>query len=34
LPVEEVVELRDLLKKAHLDVIPDSDIRRAYPDLT
>jgi dihydrodipicolinate synthase/N-acetylneuraminate lyase len=34
LPVEEVVELRDLMKKAHLDVIPDSDIRRAYPDLT
>ncbi|HLF13083.1 MAG TPA: dihydrodipicolinate synthase family protein [Gammaproteobacteria bacterium] len=34
LPINEVVELRDMIKKAHLDVIADGDIRRAYPELT
>ena len=34
LPVEQMVELRDALKKAHLEVISDSAIRKAYPQLT
>ena len=34
LPVEQMVELRDALKKAHLEVISDSVIRKAYPQLT
>jgi dihydrodipicolinate synthase/N-acetylneuraminate lyase len=34
LPVAEMVELRDALKKAHFDVISDADIRKAYPELT
>ncbi len=34
LPVEQMVELRDALKKAHLEVITDSAIRKSYPQLT
>lgn len=34
LPVEQMVELREALKKAHLEVISDSAIRKAYPQLT
>jgi 4-hydroxy-tetrahydrodipicolinate synthase len=34
LPVAEVVELRDALKAAHYEVISDSAMRKAYPELT
>ena len=34
LPANEVAELRDLVNKAHLDVIPTKEIQRAYPELT
>jgi dihydrodipicolinate synthase/N-acetylneuraminate lyase len=34
LPINEVVELRDALKKAHFDVIADAEMRRAYPEHT
>jgi 4-hydroxy-tetrahydrodipicolinate synthase len=34
LPINEVLELRDAIKKAHFDVIADAEIRRAYPELT
>jgi hypothetical protein len=34
LPVDQVVELRDALKAAHYDVIPDAEIRKAYPSLS
>jgi 4-hydroxy-tetrahydrodipicolinate synthase len=34
LPVAEVVELRDKVKAAHLEVISDDLIRRAYPELS
>lgn len=32
LQTPEVRKLRDLLKATHLDVIPDKDVQRAYPD--
>jgi dihydrodipicolinate synthase/N-acetylneuraminate lyase len=34
LPIEQLVELRDKLKAAHLEVISDSAIKKAYPQLT
>jgi dihydrodipicolinate synthase/N-acetylneuraminate lyase len=34
LPLEEVAELRDLMKAARLEVISDRNIRKAYPQLT
>jgi 4-hydroxy-tetrahydrodipicolinate synthase len=34
LPVEQLIELRDKLKAAHLEVLPDAAIRKAYPELT
>ena len=34
LPVEQVVELRDALKAAHYEVISDTAIRKAYPQLS
>jgi len=34
LPVAEVVELRDALKAAHYEVISDTAMRKAYPELT
>ena len=34
LPIEQLVELRDKLKAAHLEVISDQVIRRAYPQLS
>ena len=34
LPIEQVVELRDKLKGAHLEVISDQIIRRVYPQLS
>ena len=34
LPLEEVVELRDALKAAHYEVISDTAMRKAYPQLT
>jgi dihydrodipicolinate synthase/N-acetylneuraminate lyase len=34
LPANEVAELRDFLRRAHLDVISDRDVRRAYPELS
>jgi dihydrodipicolinate synthase/N-acetylneuraminate lyase len=34
LPIEQLVELRDKLKGAHLEVISDSAIKKAYPQLT
>ena len=34
LPADQVAELRDLVVKAHLDVIPAKEIQRAYPELT
>mgnify|MGYP003348900162 CR=1 FL=1 len=34
LPVAQLVELRDKLKAAHLEVISDSAIKTAYPQLS
>ncbi len=34
LPIEQLVELRDKLKGAHLEVISDQVIRKAYPQLS
>jgi 4-hydroxy-tetrahydrodipicolinate synthase len=34
LPIAEVVELRDALKAAHYEVISDTAIRKAYPQLS
>jgi dihydrodipicolinate synthase/N-acetylneuraminate lyase len=34
LPIAQLVELRDKIKGAHLEVISDSAIRKAYPQLT
>jgi 4-hydroxy-tetrahydrodipicolinate synthase len=34
LPVEQLVELRDALKRAHYDVISDTAMRKAYPELS
>ncbi len=34
LPIEQLVELRDKLKAAHLEVISDQVIRKAYPQLS
>jgi dihydrodipicolinate synthase/N-acetylneuraminate lyase len=34
LPLEQVVELRDALKAAHYELISDSAMRKAYPQLT
>ncbi len=33
LPIDEVIELRDRLRSAHLEVISDDNIREAYPEL-
>jgi dihydrodipicolinate synthase/N-acetylneuraminate lyase len=34
LPIEQLVELRDKLKAAHLEVISDQAVRSAYPQLS
>jgi hypothetical protein len=34
LPIGEVVELRDALKAAHYEVISDTAMRKAYPQLS
>jgi dihydrodipicolinate synthase/N-acetylneuraminate lyase len=33
LPIAEVIELRDMIRKAHLEVISDANIRKSYPEL-
>jgi dihydrodipicolinate synthase/N-acetylneuraminate lyase len=34
LPIAEVIELRDKIKNAHLEVISDDNIRKAYPEFS
>jgi hypothetical protein len=34
LPLPQMLEMRDALRGAHLEVISDSAIRRAYPQLS
>ena len=33
LPIDQVIELRDAVKKAHLEVISDDNIAKAYPEF-
>ena len=33
LPIEQVIEFRDLIKNAHMEVISDDNIRKAYPEM-